>query len=122
MRIAGLVLLIAGASLQLPAHAQESMPAAPQCVTDPAQVTDENCYKPPMSLLVPFFMHTGRRKISTSVHITYDGKGRVTAATLNQSTRDKKFDAAIVEWAKLMKLMPGAAGEGDLPLDFSVDR
>ena len=122
MRIAGLVLVVAGAVLQFPAPAQESASATPQCVTDPAQVTDENCYKPPMSQLLPFLMRVGRHQITTSVHIAYDEKGYVTSATLNRSTRDKAFDAAIVEWAKLMKLMPGAAGEGDLPLDFSVDR
>ena len=120
MRIASLVLLVAGAMLQLPAHAQESASATPQCVTDPAQVTDENCYKPPMSRLLPFLMRTGRHKIATSVHIAYDEKGYVTSATLNRSTRDKDFDAAIIEWAKGMKLMPGAAGEGDLPLDFNI--
>lgn len=120
MRIASLVLLVVGASLQLPVHAQESTPATPQCVTDPTQVTNESCYRPPMSLLTPFFIRTGRHKVSTSVHMTYDDQGHVTSATLNQSTRDKKFDAAIVEWAKLNKLMPGAAGEGDLPLEFNI--
>ena len=122
MRIASLVLVVAGAVLQFPAPAQESASATPQCVTDPAQVTDETCYKPPISQLLPFLMRVGRHQITTSGHIAYDEKGYVTSATLNRSTRDKAFDAAIVEWAKLMKLMPGAAGEGDLPLDFSVDR
>ncbi len=120
MRIASLVLLVASATLLLPVHAQESASATPQCVTNPAQVTDENCYKPPMSLLVAFFMHTGRHKITTSVHIAHDDKGYVTSATLNQSTRDKNFDAAIIEWAQHVKLMPGTAGEGDLPLDFNI--
>ena len=55
-----------------------------------------------------------------AVHIAFDQKGYVTSATLNRSTRDKDFDAAIVEWAKGMKLMPGSAGEGDLPLDFNI--
>jgi len=120
MRIAGIALLIAGL-LQFSAHAQEpASTTTPQCVSDSAQVTEENCYKPPMSLLVPFFMHTGRHRITTSVHIAYDEKGYVTSATLNRSTRNKDFDAAIIEWAKNMKLMPGTAGEGDLPLDFNI--
>ena len=122
MRIESLVLLVLGSLLQSPANAQESpSPAtAPQCVTDPAQITDENCYKPPMSQILPFLMRTGRHHIATSVHIAYDEKGYVTSTSLNRSTRDKDLDAAIVEWAKGMKLMPGTAGEGDLPLDFNI--
>lgn len=120
MRIASLVLLVASAMLQFPVHAQESASATPQCVADPAQVTDENCYKAPMSLLISAFTQAGVRSIKTSVHITYDDIGHVTSATLNRSTRNKKLDAAIVEWAKLNKLMPGAAGEGDLPIEISI--
>ena len=125
MRIASLALLLfASASPQLPANAQESPSPAttPQCVTDPAQITDENCYKPPMSNLVSALLQAGVGHIKTSVHITYDEKGYITTAKLNRSTRDRNLDAAIVEWAKHMKLMPGSAGEGDWPLDFSLGR
>jgi len=52
---------------------------------------------------------------------TRDERGHVTAA-LDRSTRDEDFDAAIVEWAGSMKLMPGTPGDGHLPLDLSIDR
>jgi TonB family protein len=136
MRIAIFVLLLASASL-LPAHAQDStsltaqpatnatqelkLPSEAQCVTDLKQVTDDNCYKPPMSILIHFFARTGLSKVSTSVHMTYDEKGRVTSAALNRSTGNKTFDQAIVDWTKFIKLMPGPASEGDLPIDFSLD-
>jgi hypothetical protein len=54
--------------------------------------------------------------------MAYDGKGHITSAELNRSTRNRNLDTAIVEWAKHMKLMPGNAGEGDWPLDFSLGR
>jgi hypothetical protein len=124
MRIASLLLLALGSLLQSPANARESPSPAtsPQCVTDPAQITDENCYKPPMSNLVSALLQAGIGHIKTSVHITYNEKGYITTAKLNRSTRDRNLDAAIVEWAKHMKLMPGNAGEGDWPLDLSLGR
>ena len=120
MRIASLVLLIAAASLRYQAHAQEAPSATPQCVADVSQITDENCYKAPMSPIISAFTQAGMSSIKTSVHLRYDDKGYITAATLNRSTKNKKLDAAIVEWAKLNKLMPGAAGEGDLPVEIGI--
>lgn len=118
MRIAALAVLVASA---LPLHAQESpSEPAPQCVADPAQITDDNCYKPPMSAIVLAFTQANLHGIDTSVHLTYDEKGYVTSATLNRSTHSKRLDNAIVEWARMIKLMPGTAGENDMPVAISA--
>ncbi|GAA5010581.1 hypothetical protein FNZ56_01395 [Pseudoluteimonas lycopersici] len=121
MRIASLVLLVIGSLLQSTANAQESqLPSLAQCVTDQAQVTEENCYKPPMLIVLREFTQSHLRSIDTSVHLAYDERGHITSATLNQSTNRKRLDNAIIEWAKLIKLMPGQAGEGDLPIEIGI--
>ncbi len=61
------------------------------------------------------------RSASFEVLIDYDAEGRVTAARLMRSSGDQAFDRTVLAWINAIRLKPGAAGTGRLPMSFHTE-
>ena len=53
-----------------------------------------------------------------SLTLTYRADGTVSDASVSTSSRDRNVDRAAANWAKRIKLCPGSAGTGVLPLEL----
>jgi hypothetical protein len=58
--------------------------------------------------------------LTTSVNVTYDELGNVTAVTLDKRTGDNTLDKAILAWAALVKIQAIGAGSGKLPVKIAI--
>lgn len=75
---------------------------------------------PPMRILQQAVVRHGR-SASFEVLIDYDAEGRVTAARLMRSSGDQAFDRTVLAWINAIRLRPGAAGTGRLPMSFHTE-
>jgi protein TonB len=48
--------------------------------------------------------------------LQFTADGSVTSAAVSQSSHNRDLDRAALSWAKQVKLCPGAAGTGFLPI------
>jgi hypothetical protein len=76
---------------------------------------------PPLSNLNEAMVRSGLRDVSSSVTITCDVLGNVTAVELGAKTGAKALDRAILAWAAKIKMKPGHAGIGSLPIVMSAE-
>ena len=73
--------------------------------------------------LVPVFKAVAFSNMSEAhaeVLVEYNMQGDITDAKFLKSTRNGSVNKAILEWAKRVKLMPGAAGKGRFAFDMEM--
>jgi periplasmic protein TonB len=75
--------------------------------------------RPPDGQLAAAISRAGRGA-KMRIKINYEADGRVTDASIEVGSRDRDLDRAALTWAKKVKLCPGAAGVGILPLDLTL--
>ena len=64
---------------------------------------------------------SGRPRLYAVAVLTYDAMGNVKAVRLERSTGVQTVDQAILDWCMAARLTRGAAGEGRLPFNLSVE-
>lgn len=101
---------LAGAGQAAPVEA--SAPAAPRVVL---------VSRPSFAPIIEALRATGRNRLYAVAIVRYDAAGTVQAVRLDPGTGVQAVDDAIVAWCKAAILTSGAAGEGRLPFDLSVD-
>jgi len=90
--------------------------ANPDVQDAPAISYAELTFVPPLNNVFEAVARSGLRDVSPRVTLSYDELGNVTTASLEKKTGDKVLDRAIVAWALKLKLKPGHAGVGTLPM------
>jgi TonB family protein len=108
------LLLVPAAS----AHAVQDDPAATGTSTAPRASL---IARPSFAPIVDALRASGSNDLQAVAVVTYDAAGVVQAVRLDPGTGVQAVDDAIVAWCKAAILTPGAAGEGRLPFDLSVD-
>jgi hypothetical protein len=71
---------------------------------------------PSMQSLQQAFSGTNLSHVSTELLIDYDAEGNVVGVRLSSPTKSGALDKALLQWGKQLRLMPGAAGSGRLPI------
>lgn len=100
-----------------------SPPAAGAPVAAPATIAWESTERPPMRSLIDALRRTRLDGLSTRIKLDFDADGKVKDASLLESTGNENLDAAILEWARGVKLKPGApGGAGVLPMTLMRPR
>ena len=102
-------------------------PPAPPATGDPfaplATIAWESTDRPPMRGIIDALKRTGLDGLSARIKLTTDADGKVIDAALLESTGNENLDAAILKWAREVKLKPGApAGTGVLPMTLMRPR
>lgn len=95
--------------------------AAPAETSAPAVPRVELVSHPSFAPIIEALRTTGRTRLYAVAVVSYDAAGAVQAVRLDPGTGVQAVDDAIVTWCKAAILTPGAAGEGRLPFDLSVD-
>ena len=93
-------------------------PAAPQGPTrDSNDLRASICSQPSMAQLQSA---VARARINTTMRLTlsFQADGTVTDVQVAQSSRDRNVDRAAQNWARRIKLCPGSAGTGNLPMEL----
>ena len=57
---------------------------------------------------------------TTVVQLQFTADGTVTSAAVSQSSHNRDLDRAALSWARQVKLCPGAAGTGFLPIVMNL--
>ncbi|MFZ5638284.1 MAG: energy transducer TonB family protein [Pseudomonadota bacterium] len=78
-------------------------------------------FRPSMQPLFRAVAASARARAGAEVEVDYDASGTVTAIRMIRSSGSRALDGAVVDWARRMRLQPGAAGTGRLPFDFTLD-
>ncbi|HVI25961.1 MAG TPA: hypothetical protein VM576_07200 [Xanthomonadaceae bacterium] len=81
---------------------------------------DDLAFRPPLGELVRALHGSGLSSASTSVLVAHDESGKVVALKLDRTTGSKLLDAAVLGWAAKLRLKPGPAGIGSLPITFEL--
>jgi TonB family protein len=102
-------------------------PAAPPAAGDPvaplATIAWESTERPPMRGIIEALKRTRLDGLSTQIKLGFDADGKVTDATLLESTGNENLDAAILKWARDVKLKRGSpGGSGVLPMTLMRPR
>lgn len=121
-----IALLIAAPACVSPARAAEPAAAEPVATgavaAAPGEIpeitTARLAYKPPVRPLQVAIARSNTNSARAEVLLSYDAAGTVTDARLRQSSGDASIDAAVLAWAREVKLKPGEAGQGTVPLEF----
>jgi periplasmic protein TonB len=74
-----------------------------------------------MGPLIQALNKSGSTSAELSLHLTFTADGSVTAVSVARSSRDRDLDRAAQNWARGVKLCPGAAGDGILPFSFNLN-
>lgn len=77
--------------------------------------------KPSFNAIEDALNASGRPRLYAVAVLTYDAMGNVKAVRLERSTGVQAVDEAILGWCKAARLTRGAAGEGWLPFNLSVE-
>jgi protein TonB len=101
----------------------QAAPPAPPAPTPPAAVPSRNtsdlrasiCSAPPTTPL-QVAVTKAQEEGTTIITLTFTADGAVTGASVGQSSHNRDLDRAALAWAKGVKLCPGAAGTGNLPI------
>ena len=104
--------------VQAPPPAPPAPPAAPQGPTrDTSDLRASICSLPSQAQLASA---VSRARISglMKLTLTFQADGTVTDVQVAQSSRDRNVDRAAQTWARRIKLCPGSAGTGNLPLEL----
>ena len=110
--------LLAGMAQDPPAATATGDPAAPL-----ATIAWEATERPPMRGMIDALKRTRLDELSTRIKLTWGADGKVTDATLLESTGNENLDAAILKWARDVKLKQGApGGTGVLPMTLMRPR
>jgi TonB family protein len=99
------------------ASAAEASPAA----VPPTIEIRSLAFKPSMHPLFRAAAASARGRASAELEVDYDATGTVTAIRMIRPSGSRALDAAVLAWARDMRLQPGTAGTGRLPFDFTVD-
>ena len=94
-------------------------PPAPGPRTNPSDLRASLCSKPsdtPLALAIRKAQQGG----TAVIQLQYSADGSVTSATLSKSSRNRDLDRAALSWAKQVRLCPGAAGSGLLPIVMNL--
>ena len=102
-------------------------PAAPPGTGDPvaplATIAWESTERPPMRGIIDALKRTRLDGLSTRIKLDFDADGKVIDAALLESTGNENLDAAILKWARDVKLKPGSpGGTGVLPMTLMRPR
>ena len=102
-------------------------PAAPPAAGAPvaplATIAWESTDKPPMRGIIDALKRTRLDGLSTRIRLDFDADGKVIDAALLESTGNENLDAAILKWARDVKLKPGSpGGPGVLPMTLMRPR
>ena len=54
------------------------------------------------------------------LHLAFTADGSVTSVSIQKSSRNRDLDRAAQSWARGLKMCPGMAGEGVLPVIFNM--
>jgi TonB family protein len=115
MGLLGVSLLFPSAVLAGPGQ------AAPAETSAPAEHRVRLVSRPSFVPIADALQATGRTRVHAVAIVRYDAAGVIQAVRLDPGTGAQAVDDAIVAWCKAATLTPGAAGEGRLPFDLSVD-
>ena len=75
--------------------------------------------RPPMDGVVEAGLKSRKRSFDSIVLLQHDAGGSVTHTTFQKSSGDKRVDAAILKWAKRVKMQPGKCGFSKVSATFS---
>lgn len=98
---------------------EDTPPAQPQA--EVLSMQEDVVGKPSLRWVVQAAARSNLSRISTELLIDYDAKGNVTRARLTETTRSGAVDKALLQWGQRLKLKPGMAGSGRLPVTISTD-
>lgn len=110
--------LLAGTAQDPPAPPGTGDPVAPL-----ATIAWESTERPSMRGIIDALRRTRLDGLSTRIKLDVDADGKVIDAALLESTGNENLDAAILKWARGVKLKPGSpAGAGVLPMTLMRPR
>lgn len=110
--------LLAGMAQDPPAPTGTGDPVAPL-----ATIPWESTERPPMRGIIDALKRTRLDGLSTRIRLDFDAGGKVIDAALLESTGNENLDAAILKWARDVKLKPGTpGGPGVLPMTLMRPR
>ena len=110
--------LLAGTTRDPPAP-----PGPGEAVAPLATIAWESTERPPMRGIIDALKRTRLDGLSARIKLTTDADGKVIDAALLESTGNENLDAAILKWAREVRLKPGApAGTGVLPMTLMRPR
>lgn len=113
--------LLAGTAQDPPASPPP--PATGEAAAPLATIAWESTIRPPMRGVIDALRRTRLDGLSAQIKLDFDADGKVIDAALLESTGDEKLDAAILKWAREVKLKPGSpAGTGVLPMTLMRPR
>ncbi len=98
-------------------------PPAPPAPVAPTRNTNDLraslCSKPSMTP-IQLAISKAQEGGTTVVTLQFTADGTVTSATVGQSSHNRDLDRAAVSWARQVKLCPGSAGSGSLPIVMNL--
>lgn len=102
-------------------------PTAPPATGDPvaplATIAWESTERPPMRGIIEALKRTRLDGLSARIKLGFDADGKVIDAALLESTGNENLDAAILKWARDVKLKAGSPGGiGVLPMTLMRPR
>ena len=104
--------LLAGIAQDPPTPTGAGDPVAPL-----ATIAWEATERPHMRGIIDALRRTRLDGLSTRIKLDFDADGKVVDAVLLESTGNQNLDAAILKWARDVKLKPGSpGGPGVLPM------
>jgi TonB family protein len=113
--------LLAGTAQDPPASPPP--PVTGEAAAPLATIAWESTIRPPMRGVIDALRRTRLDGLSAQIKLDFDADGKVIDAALLESTGDEKLDAAILKWAREVKLKPGSpAGTGVLPMTLMRPR
>ncbi len=102
-----------------PTPPRPAVPSGP--ARNNADLRQGACYVPPvgpLNVALSKAMRDGNVASSMSLTVNYAESGEVTSVSVKQGSRNRDLDRAAMAWARKLKLCPGSAGTGILPLDL----
>jgi TonB family protein len=113
--------LLAGTAQDPPAPPPP--PATGEAAAPLATIAWESTIRPPMRGVIDALRRTRLDGLSAQIKLGFDADGNVIDAALLESTGNQNLDAAILKWAREVKLKPGSpAGTGVLPMTLMRPR
>ena len=110
-----------------PMDTQAPPPAPPAPKPPPGPSYNANdlrasvCSKPSMGSMIRAMQQAAIDSAEMSLRLSFTADGSVTSVSVAKSSRNRDLDRAAQSWARGLKMCPGAAGEGILPVVFNMN-
>lgn len=106
-----------------PPPAPPGQPVPPPTPRDPEDLSRSICVRPAMKPLIDTYNRLSKdgRRQRVVVWVRYENDGSPTDVRIDQASEIEALDAAVLAWARRVRLCPGVGpGEGKIPIEFKT--